>query len=119
MHSLSVIRVLFAFLAVQLALGLQISNAVADVRHVEADVTAVKAADPCPVHGTAVGKKSTGSQHDCCKSVGCQCQCASSPCAFSSVITRGAPFATVVRGCLQPRLETDLIDPHFRPPIAA
>jgi hypothetical protein len=110
----------FAFLAFQLAIGLQIGvaheampvsvpSAVAT-----ASTTAASAAttdDACPLHRAPTGK------HDCCKSSGCQGQCGSVPLAFNIAPSRNSLASTRVQSEGAERVVVAPADTHFRPPI--
>jgi len=113
---------LFALLAFQLAIGLQIGVAQAampmtahasmpgSVPHTVASASATTD-DACPLHGAPASK------HDCCKSSGCQGQCGSVPLAFNITLSRNSPASTRVQPDGAERVVVAPPDTHFRPPI--
>ena len=121
MRRLTSIRVLFALLALQLALGLQISVATPQVAAPHpSSVSAAKAnADPCPLHGASAEEKQSAAKHECCsKSVGCQCQCGTSSAALNVIAARAVPASMRVEIPQAARTDGGPVDPHVRPPIA-
>jgi hypothetical protein len=130
----SLIRVLFAVLALQLAIGLQmdayamsgamtVSTLQAGVLHMTS-AQSQAGADACPLHeassndtsGAKVPKDNSAGKHDCCKS-SCQCQCGSLPLAFNVSLTRGIPVTAYLRSVDISRVVNAPADTHFRPPI--
>jgi hypothetical protein len=131
-RALPLARILFAFLAFQLALGLQIGVAYAaaepvvssdaapmqlpmpSVLHKTGDgaTTAANSDDACPMH-------SAPAPHDCCKSSGCQCQCGNAPLAFNVIAVRGVSATASVQPIRAVGAVVAPSDTHFRPPIAS
>jgi hypothetical protein len=126
---LSLARVLFTFLALQLAIGLQPGVATA------APAQKIEARGACPEH-TAHGAVDTAQpaaklthhhaandpspgKHDCCKSSGCQNHCGDLPLAVTATPVRAAPDSSLVRPTPTARSASALPDTHFRPPIAS
>ena len=132
MRALSSARILFAFLAFQLALGLQVGVAYAAAEPVvstdaapmqmpmpsalhktgDSATTAASSDDACPMH-------TAPSPHDCCKSSGCQCQCGNAPLAFNVTAVRGVSATTSVQPIRAIGAAVAPSDTHFRPPIAS
>ena len=147
MRVLSLARVLFAFLAFQLAVGLQLGVAQAATSAVlpmaaHASRPSTNAAsipakassnsttgtdDACPMHSSssqgspeAKGPPNTSSdKHDCCKSSGCQCQCGNVPLAFNVSLSRNSLGSALVRPVPAVRAVVAPADTHFRPPIVS
>ena len=117
MRLLSLARVLFTFLAFQLALGMQVGVAYASTHstpppaHQSSATTSTD--DACAIH------KQAAERHDCCKASGCQCQCGNVPLAFNLPMISGAAAATIVRPLRATRFAAAPADTHFRPPIAS
>ena len=127
---------LFAFLAFQLAFGLQLSAGVphpevardtAAVRHditqradslpdsTAGSMTAATNDDgACPLHTPAPDDK-----HDCCKSSACQCQCGYVSLAVNLDAPKGIPASTQVQPLTTVRFAPAPADTLFRPPIRA
>jgi hypothetical protein len=132
---LSLARVLFAVLAFQLVLGLQVgvayaaamSDASPVVGHAKVLATTTAGDDACPVHNASshssphakVPLDKSTDKHDCCKSSGCQCQCGNVPLAFNVSVTRSVSASTNVQPVHATRSPVAPADAHFRPPIAA
>ena len=125
---LSLARVLFTFLAFQLAVGLQATVADAapahDVPHAECPIhdsdgtqPAKSAHDDRSTHGLATDPSTL--KHDCCKSSGCQCHCGSLPLALTATPVRIIPDTALIRPALTTRTPSALPDTLFRPPIAS
>ena len=115
-------RVLFALLAFQLGVGLQVG-----VAHAAAGAPATmhlvahasNAATPdgaCPLHSAPHAKAPAG-KHDCCKSSGCQGQCGNALLAFDVSLARNSPASTCVQPISTERAVVAPADTHFRPPI--
>ena len=146
MRVLSLARALFALLAFQLALGIQVGGAYAatisaapsaqwdggDVARAHArGSTATSADDACPMHASAhAGSTRTGSahipsadsstdKHDCCKSSGCQGHCGSVSLAFNFAAIRSAAPTVSVLPVRETPFAAAPVDAHFRPPIAS
>jgi hypothetical protein len=119
-------RVLFALLAFQLGVGLQVG-----VAHAAAGAPATmhlvthasNAATPdgaCPLHSAPHAKAPEGTpagKHDCCKSSGCQGQCGNALLAFDVTLARNSPASTRVQPIRTERVVVAPADTHFRPPI--
>jgi len=125
---LSLARVLFALLAFQLAVGLQIGVAHATASNATASTSSATAGadDACPMHSSS----SQGSPHakvppntsfdkHCCKSSGCQCQCGNVPLAFNASLDRNSLASALVRPVRAVRAVVAPADTHFRPPIVS
>lgn len=125
MRRLSLTRVLFTFLAFQLALGMQIGDAHASMQSAPSSAPTHQSSathetsastgkdDVCAMHQQKAVEK-----HDCCKASGCQCQCGNVPLAFDLPAITTAPVATNVRPLRPLRSPVAPSDTHFRPPIA-
>jgi hypothetical protein len=138
---LSIARVLFALLAFQLSVGLQVGVAyassvspmvggmdmaghatdavsaqVSTATVVTANGTTATGVDSCPMHAKAPAG-TPADKHDCCKSSGCQGHCGSVPLAFNVSLTRNPPASTRVRPASTERAVIAPADTHFRPPI--
>ena len=107
MRRLSLIRLLFAFLALQLAGGVQLGVAYAAAHN----PTAAAHSDGCPTHAHV--------KHDCCKTSGCDSHCGSLmlACGFVASVVTLTPDRVV--SMPEARISSGPIEPHFRPPIAA
>jgi hypothetical protein len=127
----SLARILFAFLAFQLALGLQVGVAYASTPTHQSSAAHASSAnagnDACAMHTALSGtsshakaplEKSTD-RHDCCKSSGCQCQCGNAPLAFNVTAVRGASATASVQPIRAIGPVVAPTDTHFRPPIAS
>jgi hypothetical protein len=128
-RALPLLRILFALLAFQLAIGLQFSVAraaavdSAQPASVQAttggivDARAMRDRDvdveQCPSHSKATSK------HDCCRSSGCQCQCANSPASLGLLTIRSVPAASALRRDFSVRFVGARAEAHFRPPIVS
>jgi hypothetical protein len=108
------IRILFALLTLQLAVGLQTSVAQAAVAssHTVAMHTGAVDGEHCPLHAKPAHK------HDCCGSMGCQCQCANAPAALGMPTVGVALSAMLLLPAGDARLVRARAESHFRPPIA-
>ena len=132
MRAPSLARVLFAFLAFQLALGMQVGVAYATAGPVvSTDAAPMQMPMPSAVHETSdsaitaassddacLRHKSTD-RHDCCKSSGCQRQCGNAPLAFNVTAVRGASATASVQPIRAIGAVVAPSDTHFRPPIAS
>jgi hypothetical protein len=123
---------LFALLAFQLGVGLQVGVARAAMPMAAGVPMTAHAAtgDACPLH-TAASHAATShdtphaktplsnpaSKHDCCKSSGCQGQCGNALLAFNVTLARNSPASTGVRPISSERAVVAPADTHFRPPI--
>lgn len=124
-RGLSLIRVLFAVLAVQLAIGLQADVAYATPQGMPATMQVSVDHDACPMHSASATdalhahtpQNNSSGKHDCCKS-SCQCQCGSVPLAFNLPITRGIPVTAYIPLVHVSHVANGPADTHFRPPIA-
>jgi hypothetical protein len=144
---LSLARVLFALLAFQLAVGLQIGVAhAAPPAALPMTTLAVKPStnaasilarassatattdDACPMHSSSLQgsphakvppNTSSFDKHDCCKSSGCQCQCGNVPLAFNVSLNRNSLASALVRPVRAVRAVVAPADTHFRPPIVS
>jgi hypothetical protein len=127
---LSLARVLFALLAFQLAVGLQIGVAQAAAPAVALPMAAASvssADDACPMHSSSsqgsphakVPPNTSSDKHDCCKSSGCQCQCGNVPLAFNVSLNRNPLASALVRPVRAVRAVVAPADTHFRPPIVS
>jgi hypothetical protein len=131
---LSLARVLFALLAFQLAVGLQIGVAqaaapAAALPMAAASVSSATAStdDACPMHSSSsqgsphakVPPNTSSDKHDCCKSSGCQCQCGNVPLAFNVSLNRNSLASALVRPVRAVRAVVAPADTHFRPPIVS
>jgi hypothetical protein len=146
---LSLARVLFALLAFQLAVGLQIGVAqaatlaalpmAAHASRPSANAASIPARaaratviattdDACPMHGSSsqqgsphakVPPNTSSDKHDCCKSSGCQCQCGNVPLAFNVSLNRNSLASALVRPVRAVSAVVAPADPHFRPPIVS
>jgi hypothetical protein len=132
---LSLARVLFALLAFQLAVGMQVGVAQAAAMPAAAPVPthgshATGSDDACPMHSSSsqtsqhtkishveAARDQAPDKHDCCRSSGCQCQCGNVPLAFNVSVVRSAPAAALVRPALAAGAPIAPPDTHFRPPI--
>jgi hypothetical protein len=132
---LTLIRVLFAILAVQLAFGLELDVAYAmpPGTHTMAVHESGGQHEDCPLH-SAVSAHVAGAaaahtapsqiphglpgKHDCCKST-CQCQCGNLPFACDLSLIRILPVTVYVQPLPVSRVANAPADTHFRPPIAA
>ncbi len=143
MRVLSLARTLFAFLAFQLALGMQAGVAYAATigttpsAHTHESV--VTSGDACPMHNasahrappakTAVAAPlepplkaplaKSADKHDCCKSTGCQGYCGTVSLAFNVAAIRSATAAVGVVPMRAIPCAAAPADAHFRPPIAS
>ena len=136
MRRVSLIRFLFAVLALQLAIGLQFdayamtgSMLHAGVDHdmpLAAQATSAQPHandDACPLHSTSsadashvkVPQDNSSGKHDCCKS---SCQCGSLSLAFNVSVMQGVPVTAYVRSVDISHVVNAPADTHFRPPIA-
>ena len=143
MPSLTLTRVLFVLLALQLVLGLQPPVARASAAAGGAALAASaerlggsiasrstgdrlvgdsgaaagsSVADPCPLHSPH--RSHDAVKHDCCKSSGCQCQCGGSPVLLGLTATRSEPATgglPIAAAHSLPCARSELL---FRPPIA-
>jgi hypothetical protein len=131
-RALSLARVLFAFLAFQLALGLQVGVAYAVAEPVvSTDAAPMQMPMPSAVHKNSDGAATAASSddaclmhkstegHDCCKSSGCQCQCGNAPLAFNVTAVRGVSATAIVQPIRAIGPVVAPSDTHFRPPIAS
>jgi hypothetical protein len=137
---LSLARTLFALLAFQLALGMQVGVAYASTispslapthQSSAAHESSANAGDEaCPTHNAIASSSHTSAhvkappaksadKHDCCKASGCQCQCGNVPLAFNVSAIRGASATAVVQPIRVTRVAAAPTDTHFRPPIAS
>jgi hypothetical protein len=143
---LSLARVLFALLAFQLAVGLQIGVAhaaastalpmtahavkpITNAASIPARASSVTATtdDACPMHISSsqgsphakVPPNTSSDKHDCCKSSGCQCQCGNVPLAFNVALNRNSLASALVRPVRAVRTVVAPADTHFRPPIVS
>ena len=135
MRVLSLARVLFALLAFQLAVGLQIGvaheaapAALPATAHAATASSATASADEaCPMHSSSsqdsphakVPPKTSSDKHDCCKSSSCQCQCGNVPLAFNASLNGNSFAAPLVRPVRAVRAVVAPADTHFRPPIVS
>ena len=130
MRALTLARILFAFLAFQLALGLQVGVAYATSgRVVSTDTAPMQVTMPSAVHKTGDSATTSASsddpclmhkstdRHDCCKSSGCQC--GNAPLALNVIAVRGVSATASVRPTLAIGAVVAPSDTHFRPPIAS
>jgi hypothetical protein len=136
---LSLARTLFALLAFQLALGMQVGIAYASTISAPPAPTHQSSAayesssntgdDACPTHNAYASSHTSAhakaplaksaDKHDCCKSSGCQGQCGNMPVAFNVSAIRGASATAVVQPIRATRVAVAPTDTHFRPPIAS
>lgn len=135
MRVLSIARVLFTLLALQLAVGFQIGAAYASAGTGVAAAMQMPAAagtmshvarsdEACPMHsasasGTQHPLTKSGDKHDCCKSSGCQCQCGNVPFAFDVSVVRNAPATAPLQQLRTAGPAAAPTETHFRPPIAS
>jgi hypothetical protein len=138
---LSLARTLFALLAFQLALGMQVGVAYASAMSTPPasahESSAANSSDaPCPMHNasspthnanasshTSAHAKAplekSADKHECCKSSGCQGQCGNVPLASNVSAIRGATATAAVQPIRATRVAVAPTDTHFRPPIAS
>ena len=133
---ISVARVLFTFLAFQLALGLQVNVAYTHPSAAPATTASVDDSSDCPMHHASAagveraspdshaGRAKTShdklsDKHDCCKSSGCQCQCGNLPFALDMPTVGGVPASILMQQLPTAPAPTSRADAHFRPPIAS
>ena len=140
MRVLSLARALFALLAFQLALGMQVGVAYASTisappvptTHQSSgahESSANTSDDACPMHNADTSShtsapakaplEKSAAKHDCCKSSGCQGQCSNVPLASNVSAIRGASATTVVQPLRATGAAVARADTHFRPPIAS
>ena len=140
MRVLSLARTLFALLAFQLALGMQVGIAYASTNSTPPASTHESSAntgdDACPMHSSSSSThnanasshtsahaeaplEKSADKHECCKSSGCQGQCGNVPLAFNVSAIRGASATATVRPIRATRVAVAPTDTHFRPPIAS
>ena len=129
------IRLLFAVLALQLAVGLQTSVARAadfslraavmaetmgadaaamhdtDSTHSDSMHSGAVDGEHCPLHAKPTHK------HDCCSSMGCQCQCANAPAALGMPAVGVILSARLLLPAGDARFVGARAEAHFRPPI--
>jgi hypothetical protein len=123
------VRILFALLAFQLAIGLQFSvarAAVADyAQPASVHATAAGTVDAHAMHDGGVGgehcpsHRKPANQHDCCRSSGCQCQCANSPATLGVMMIRAVSVTSLLRPDFAARFVGARAEAHFRPPITS
>jgi len=145
---LTLARTLFALLAFQLALGMQVGVAYASAistppASAHESSAANSSDDSCPMHNASSPRHDASSsthnanasshtsahakapleksadKHECCKSSGCQGQCGNVPLAFNVSAIRGATATVAVQPIRATRLAVAPTDTHFRPPIAS
>ncbi len=148
MRVLSLARVLFVFLAFQLAVGLQTGGAGVAHAAVPAAMgshpttassnakpgvaatlsrTAAGAGDACPMHSSSsqgsshakVPLNAPTDKHDCCKSSGCQCQCSNVTLAVNVLPNRNSLASALMRPVRAVRAAAAPAETHFRPPIVS
>jgi len=106
---MSLARLLFAVLALQLAVGWQADAASAATQKVESHAA-------CPIH---TPHDPPVAQHDCCKTSGCQCHCGNLPLAFGLSVVRVTPETALTLPAAVTRSSSAPTDTLFRPPIAS
>jgi len=134
---------ILSVLAFQLAFGFQLQPAVASAQargvaafgtaHTGHCSTNTGARDSGPVHSSAAHPGSVSSaghpgivnqhhsspgDHECCRSLGCQCQCACTPAAFDFPVSTSATRSPGIIIFPDAQILTVRVDELFRPPIA-
>ncbi|PYS60315.1 MAG: hypothetical protein DMF76_14330 [Acidobacteria bacterium] len=125
--------VIAALVIFQLAIGLQWDVAQAVVAPPERQMNGMEAghcpAQPSKDSRTAKGgdagaptsalssHKNPVNKHDCCRSLGCQCHCAQSPCALDLPLASVALSASILLPVFDVRPPVARTNELFRPPI--